>query len=1142
MSRRARARALTGNYPAKRLRAAINRAKEREGGGRAKQRQPVEIDHERPILENEDGSFSTVESITVPDRSGNGWAVIPTIIRGQRFPEDLAETAYRNGVNEPLGEGFGSVDEADDFARRYSDESGRVREADRDRNKDRAGGGAKDRTGAGSAFRAGRGARSVTRRGYGPAGERVEPLIPALHNARTREVPIQLSTGREATISFRPGRLTETAEDVTKVGLRIGNWETPADITRAEMRELFDRAAVELQDEASRRSGQSFALEGFTPGHRRLFENRLADAGISTRTVGPYTVFSPSNAPVTVRAYRGDVRLPSPVKSALGGQNNWQPVVRRVRGHYWADNLDTANEYLGLARNNMPRAARSVLPVMRRANLRFRRPLRVTAENESVAINTLPESVRRHVDRREIIDGNIHTDYLAEAAWRAGYDGIIQRSTVGGENIYITRNLDQASDTIANSVRPTPARVAAATAAAIAGSDEAEARTPPRPGGVRPHTVETAAARMATAPGRAVNAARPEAPPPARPPQALTDAVDLQADHGFGAAGGAARGLNAFRSWLGETEDVRSRAGNAQMNLGSMLPGTIPGMAAQMSGHLLSEPWDFAVGPEQRTIRRLATEEQDFNEPGAGLDAAFAGLNLAPSAGTAARAGRGAIRIGRRGLSAAGDAIRGRSQMNLYVEHPRAIDATGERPTTRITSRARTSRRIELDADNAVRDRLHDALDRIDPNSLQRRRKNPNRPPGVASNRRGSTPQERRRFNEELLAGRIRFELANGTRQSRLRLIREIDERYGADLNVYGQFDRNVRNAREANEPGRPYLPPEQRMDAWQRRYPGIPEEGPMYRSGRRFRYGWGDLDDAATAAAGPAAVAVGGGVIANTIYGEGSQPARGYPENAEAALPPGEVNWPPAPPEQWPGANIGGHRYGDGVITPRNEFIPATPEAPIRGSDATPPTHNPDMPRPPAPDITPPQLPDRDRSRDRPGMLEGGGSFRLRPDDPPPPSPEAEIRRSPMFTIAPADAVALQRALARAGYEPGPVDGDIQDRTLGAMARAGIPREALSDQRAYDLAVARLNWEWGGGDSVGEVVQNIQRWLTANGHDSGPDDGVPGPLTAGGIRTGARATGINLPAELPARSDLEGWRELYRLLAAPPDAGARPR
>ena len=67
------------------------------------------LDYGRPRLPNEDGSFSTERTITVP--LGGRWYNVPTIIDGVEYPEDLVAKMFAMGRVAPVGE-FPTVEQA----------------------------------------------------------------------------------------------------------------------------------------------------------------------------------------------------------------------------------------------------------------------------------------------------------------------------------------------------------------------------------------------------------------------------------------------------------------------------------------------------------------------------------------------------------------------------------------------------------------------------------------------------------------------------------------------------------------------------------------------------------------------------------------------------------------------------------------------------------------------------------------------------------------------------------------------------------------------------------------------------------------------------------------------------------------------
>lgn len=89
------------------------------------------IDRSRPILENNDGSFSTERTITVQGRDGQ-WYNLPTIINGKAYDPAQVQQAFEGGQNIPNVGVFKTLQQAEQAARARSSEIGRVREQDRD--------------------------------------------------------------------------------------------------------------------------------------------------------------------------------------------------------------------------------------------------------------------------------------------------------------------------------------------------------------------------------------------------------------------------------------------------------------------------------------------------------------------------------------------------------------------------------------------------------------------------------------------------------------------------------------------------------------------------------------------------------------------------------------------------------------------------------------------------------------------------------------------------------------------------------------------------------------------------------------------------------------------------------------------------
>jgi hypothetical protein len=87
------------------------------------------IDTSRPMLENQDGSFSTEETITI--EVDGRYYVIPTIVQGRRVDEDTAIGLWRAGGNPEVAQA-GSQEEADAIARNRSARIGRQRQPERE--------------------------------------------------------------------------------------------------------------------------------------------------------------------------------------------------------------------------------------------------------------------------------------------------------------------------------------------------------------------------------------------------------------------------------------------------------------------------------------------------------------------------------------------------------------------------------------------------------------------------------------------------------------------------------------------------------------------------------------------------------------------------------------------------------------------------------------------------------------------------------------------------------------------------------------------------------------------------------------------------------------------------------------------------
>lgn len=82
------------------------------------------IDTSRPMLDNQDGSFSTERTITV-EMDGKHF-LLPTIVNGKQVSEDDAVNLFKAGTNKPVGV-YGSAAEADAAAKARSNKIGQVR-------------------------------------------------------------------------------------------------------------------------------------------------------------------------------------------------------------------------------------------------------------------------------------------------------------------------------------------------------------------------------------------------------------------------------------------------------------------------------------------------------------------------------------------------------------------------------------------------------------------------------------------------------------------------------------------------------------------------------------------------------------------------------------------------------------------------------------------------------------------------------------------------------------------------------------------------------------------------------------------------------------------------------------------------------
>jgi hypothetical protein len=68
----------------------------------------------RPVVLNDDGSFSTEESMSYQDDAGNE-VLIPTVINGQHAPSEDAAIAYAEHSGQNLGK-FTTPEAADNYA------------------------------------------------------------------------------------------------------------------------------------------------------------------------------------------------------------------------------------------------------------------------------------------------------------------------------------------------------------------------------------------------------------------------------------------------------------------------------------------------------------------------------------------------------------------------------------------------------------------------------------------------------------------------------------------------------------------------------------------------------------------------------------------------------------------------------------------------------------------------------------------------------------------------------------------------------------------------------------------------------------------------------------------------------------------
>jgi hypothetical protein len=84
----------------------------------------VPLDYNRPKINNQDGSFSTERTITLP--LNGRWYNVPTIVDGQQLAPEEAEYAFSQGWLPHVGE-FPSLEDAERSAKARSKHIGDMR-------------------------------------------------------------------------------------------------------------------------------------------------------------------------------------------------------------------------------------------------------------------------------------------------------------------------------------------------------------------------------------------------------------------------------------------------------------------------------------------------------------------------------------------------------------------------------------------------------------------------------------------------------------------------------------------------------------------------------------------------------------------------------------------------------------------------------------------------------------------------------------------------------------------------------------------------------------------------------------------------------------------------------------------------------
>ena len=123
------------------------------------------------------------------------------------------------------------------------------------------------------------------------------------------------------------------------------------------------------------------------------------------------------------------------------------------------------------------------------------------------------------------------------------------------------------------------------------------------------------------------------------------------------------------------------------------------------------------------------------------------------------------------------------------------------------------------------------------------------------------------------------------------------------------------------------------------------------------------------------------------------------------------------------------------------------------------------------------------------------------------PPLPLAQAPVAPAATldsmppaVSEAFARGLQKELRAHGYDTGPVDGRIGQRTRAAIRRyqadAGLPVDGIASTELLDHLKFALPKTYAFGQQVMGVALDVQRELARRNYYLGPHDGVAGPRT----------------------------------------------